>query len=128
MNLRHEMDDATTHHIYTNYSAEMAVKFYRAARGINSEGMEYKNLIYGMYVLDDDLRNDTCQSNLADERYMLNSGVLNIKRKQIQKMYDDSKINQISHYETVRESKDSRNPYVKLHERYADSHFVNTEY
>lgn len=128
MNLRHEMDDATTHHIYTNYSAEMAVKFYRAARGINSEGMEYKNLIYGMYVLDDDLRNDTCQSNLADERYMLNSGVLNSRRKQIQKMYDDSKINQISHYETVRESNDPRNPYVKLRERYADSHFINTEY
>lgn len=128
MNLRHEMDDATIHHIYTNYSAEMAIKYYRAARGINSEGAEYKSLIYSMYILDDDLRNDTCQSNLADERYMLNSGVINTKRKQLQRMYEDSNINKINHYETMREEKDLRSPYIKLPERYADSAFVNTEF
>lgn len=128
INLRHEMDDATIHHIYTNYSAEMAIKYYRAARGINSEGAEYKNLIYSMYILDDDLRNDTCQSNLADERYLLNSGVINTKRKQLQRMYEDSNINKIKHYETMREETDLRSPYIKLPERYADSAFVNTEY
>ena len=128
MNLRHEMDDSTIHHIYTNYSAEMAIKYYRAARGINSEGAEYKSLIYSMYILDDDLRNDTCQSNLADERYMLNSGVINTKRKQLQRMYEDSNINKIKHYETMREETDLRSPYIKLPERYADSAFVNTEY
>lgn len=128
MNLRHEMDDATLHHIYTNYSAEMAVKYYRAARGINSEGMEYKNLIYGMYVLDDDLRNDTCQSNLADERYLINSGSINLKRKQIQKMYEGSNINKIRFYENKRDDQDPRSPYTKLQERYKDSPFINTEY
>lgn len=128
MNLRHEMDDATIHHIYTNYSAEMAVKYYRAARGVNSEGLEYKNLIYGMYVLDDDLRNDTCQSNLADERYMLNSGMISTKRKQIQRMYEDSNINQIRYYEEARKNDIERSPYEQLQERYMDSLFVNTEY
>lgn len=128
MNLRHEMDDATIHHIYTNYSAEMAVKYYRAARGINSEGMEYKNLIYGMYVLDDDLRNDTCQSNLADERYLINSGVISLKRKQLQKMYEDSNINRIRYYEKPRKEDDDRSPYDKLQSRYHDSSFLNTEY
>lgn len=128
MNLRHEMDDATIHHIYTNYSAEMALKYYRAARGINSEGMEYKNLIYGMYVLDDDLRNDTCQSNLADERYMLNSGWINLKRKQIQRMYEDSNINQMRYYEDPRKNDSERSPYEQLPERYKDSPFLNTEY
>lgn len=128
MNLRHEMDDATTHHIYTNYSAEMAIRYYRAARGINSEGMEYKNLIYGMYVLDDDLRNDTCQSNLADERYMLNSGVISIKRKQLQKMYEDSNINRISFYEQPPRAMEGLSPLDQLKERYEDSLFVNTEY
>lgn len=128
MNLRHEMDDATIHHIYTNYSAEMAVKYYRAARGVNSEGLEYKNLIYGMYVLDDDLRNDTCQSNLADERYMLNSGMISTKRKQMQKMYEDSNINQIRYYEDPRKNESERSPYEQLQERYMDSLFVNTEY
>lgn len=128
MNLRHEMDDATIHHIYTNYSAEMAIKYYRAARGINSEGAEYKSLIYSMYILDDDLRNDTCQSNLADERYMLNSGLINTKRKQLQRMYEDSNINKIRHYEYLRESEEAYSPYEKLQERYKDSPFVNTEY
>lgn len=128
MNLRHEMDDATIHHIYTNYSAEMAIKYYRAARSINSEGMVYKNLIYSMYVLDDDLRNDTCQSNLADERYFSNSGIISIKRKQIQKMYEDSNINKIDYYEHLRDNKDNRNAFEKLAERYQDSPFVNTEY
>lgn len=128
MNLRHEMDDATIHHIYTNYSAEMAVKYYRSARSINSEGMEYKNLIYGMHVLDDDLRNDTCQSNLADERYMLNSGIISMNRKQLQKMYEDSNINKLEHYENIREIKDERKLHTRLDERFADSLFTNTEY
>lgn len=128
MNLRHEMDDATIHHIYTNYSAEMAVKYYRAARGVNSEGLEYKNLINGMYVLDDDLRNDTCQSNLADERYLINSSAINMKRKQLQKMYEDSNINQIRYYEDPRKNESERSPYEQLQERYMDSLFVNTEY
>lgn len=128
MNLRHEMDDATIHHIYTNYSAEMAVKYYRASRSINSEGMEYKNLINGMYVLDDDLRNDTCQSNLADERYMINSGAINLKRKQVQRMYEDSNINQMRYYEEPRKNKPKRSPYEVLQERYQDSPYLNTEY
>lgn len=128
MNLRHEMDDATIHHIYTNYSAEMAVKYYRAARSINSEGVEYKNLIYSMYVLDDDLRNDTCQSNLADERYMINSGAINLKRKQVQRMYEDSNINQMRYYEKPRKEDDDKSPYDKLQSRYHDSPFLNTEY
>lgn len=128
MNLRHEMDDATIHHIYTNYSAEMAVKYYRAARSINSEGMEYKNLINGMYVLDDDLRNDTCQSNLADERYMINSGAINLKRKQVQRMYEDSNINQMRYYEEPRKNNPKRSPYEVLQERYQDSPYLNTEY
>lgn len=128
MNLRHEMDDATIHHIYTNYSAEMAVKYYRAARGVNSEGLEYKNLIYGMYVLDDDLRNDTCQSNLADERYLLNSGVISTKRKQIQRMYEDSNINRIKHYEQKRDLGEDKNPFSELQERFEDSKFTSTEY
>lgn len=128
MSLRHEMDDATIHHIYTNYSAEMAVKYYRAARGINSEGMEYKNLINNMYVLDDDLRNDTCRSNLADERYLLNSGILNEKRKQMQTMYGDTNINKIDNYEIKEDNHDARSLSAQLSERFGDSLYTNTEY
>lgn len=128
MNLRHELDDETIHHIYTNYSAEMAVKYYLAARGENSEGIEYKNLIYGMYVLDDDLRNDTCQANLADERYLLNSGIISCKRKEIQKFYEKSRINDMVIYEYPAKNNSITNPFEQLKDRYYDSPFINTEY
>ena len=128
MELRHEMDDTTIHHIDTNYSAEMAIKYYRAARSVNSEGMEYKNLIYGMYALDDDLRNDTCQSNLADERYMLNSGVISTRRKMLQRMYENSNITNIAFFEELRKPQTNTISLAHLRERFEDSPFINTEY
>lgn len=126
-NMRHNVDDATMHHIYINYSSEMAIKYYRAARGINSEGQEYKNLINTMYVLDDDLRNDTCQSNLADERYLLNSGLINNNRLVMQNIYKDSRTNKIESFENYDESLGDE-LYTQLNERYSDSLYTNTEY
>lgn len=128
MNIRHEVDDTTIHHIDTNYSAEMAIKYYRAARSINSEGMEYKDLIYGMYVLDDDLRNDTCQSNLADERYLLNSGIQSFRRRKLQIMYQDTTINLVDKYEQCPETVNASGPIQQAEERFEDSIFTNTEY
>lgn len=128
MNLRHEMDDSTMHHIYTNYSAEMAIKHYRNARGINSEGTEYKNLIYGMFVLDDDLHNDTCQSNLADERYYLNSGIISKRRKKLQNIYDNTTVNLIKSYDSPIKSTQTTDPISWLQNRYKDSIYLNSEY
>lgn len=128
MNLRHEMDDSTIHHIYTNYSAEMAIKHFRAARGINCEGQEYKNLINNMYVLDDDLRNDTCQANLADERYLMNSGVIDDHRIAMQRIYDSTKINIIDYHQKSLVNISEENPYGQLEKRYSDSLYLNTEY
>lgn len=125
MNIRHDMDDATIHHVFLNYSAEMAIKYYRAARGVNSEGQEYKNMINSMYILDDDLRNDTCQSNLADERYLLNCGIINNKRLIMQRLNADSRANKLESYENVKKQLSS---YLQLHERYQDSPYINTEY
>ena len=127
MNLRHSVDDATLHHIYISYSAEMAIKYYRTARDINSEGQEYKKLINTMYILDDDLRNDTCQSNLADERYLLNSGVINNNRLTMQGIYKKTRTNTIDSIENYEDSLSS-DPYLQLRERFADSIYTNTEY
>lgn len=126
-NMQHEVDDATMHRMYINYSSEMAIKYYRAARGINSEGQEYKNLINNMYILDDDLRNDTCQSNLADERYLLNSGLITNNRLTMQTIYKDSRTNKIESFENYDETLDD-NPFAQLNERYSDSSYTNTEY
>ena len=126
-NLRHDVDDATIHHIYINYSAEMAIKYFRAARGINSEGLEYKNLINNMYLLDDDLRNDTCQSNLADERYLINCGIINKFRLAVQQLYQYSRTNRLNSFENNEEIQ-KETPYLHLCERFADSLYTNTEY
>lgn len=128
LNLRHDMDDATIHHIYTNYSAEMAIKYYRMARDINSEGLAYKNLIGNMYVLNDDLHNDTCQFNLADERYMLNSGLIYSKRRELEKMYEQSNVNKISSFEKTQDETDAETLLKMLRERFDDSLYINTEY
>jgi hypothetical protein len=127
MSLRHDVDDATIHHIYISYSAEMAIKYYRAVRSINTEGQEYKNLINTMYILDDDLRNDTCQSNLADERYLLNSNLINGMRMSMQGIYKRTRTNLIESIENY-EDKYSKDPYLQFHERFADSIYTNTEY
>ena len=127
MNLRHDVDDATLHRLYINYSAEMAIKYYRVARGINSEGQEYKNLINTMYILDDDLRNDTCQSNLADERYLLNSDVINNNRLTMQGIYKKSRTNKIDSFENFKDTS-TNELYSQLCERFADSIYINTEY
>lgn len=126
-NLRHDVDDATIHHIYIVYSAEMSIKYFRAARGINSEGQEYKNLINNMYILDDDLRNDTCQSNLADERYLLNSGLLRKYRLAMQNIYKDSRTNQMESFENYDDSS-TADSFAQFYERFSDSLYTNTEF
>ena len=57
-----------------NYAGEMALNFFRKAKDINREGQTYKDMINRMYFLDDDLKNDTIQFDLAVERFRINSG------------------------------------------------------
>lgn len=125
-NLRHEIDDFSIKHTNTNYSAEMAIKYYTAARNINTEGAEYKNMISSMYILDDDLRNDTCQGNLADERYLMNCGVWDTKLRWYRNLYSKSAIITIKPYESG--PKQHLPTYSSLGERFEDSEYTNTEY
>ena len=127
MNIRHDIDDATIHHIFTSYAAESAIKYYNLAKDINNEGVEYKNMILGMYVLDDDLRNDTCQSNLADERFMLHCGLIERRRDLLLKIYGQSKIARMGSYESgpVDFEHDTRR---RINDRHKDSIYINSEY
>jgi hypothetical protein len=127
MNIRHDIDDATIHHIFTNYAAESAIKYYNLAKDINNEGVEYKNMIMGMYVLDDDLRNDTCQSNLADERFLLHCGLIERRRDLILKIYDHSIISLMQNYENKPESPE-RSTKQRILDRQKDSIYINSEY
>jgi hypothetical protein len=127
MNIRHDIDDATIHHIFTNYSAETAVKYYNIAKDVNNEGVTYRNMIMGMYVLDDDLLNDTCQSNLADERYLIHCGLVDRHRDIMSTMYDKSNIARLSFYEND-QSKNMQEVDKRIQNRQLDSIYMNSEY
>lgn len=127
MSIRHDVDDATIHHIFTNVSAEMSTKYYKMAKDVNNEGPAYKNMIMGMYVLDDDLRNDTCQSNLSDERYLWHCGWIDRLRDAMMGMYENSNTNQMKNYEhdVAITNADTRD---RLKDRFEDSIYLNSEY
>lgn len=127
MSIRHDVDDATIHHIFTNVSAEMSTMYYKMAKDVNNEGPAYKNMIMGMYVLDDDLRNDTCQSNLSDERYLWHCGWIDRQRDAMIGMYEKSNTNQLRNYEyDVSTTCDIT--AERINERFEDSIFLNSEY
>lgn len=127
MNIRHDVDDATIHHIFTNVSAEMSTMYYKMAKDVNNEGPAYKNMIMGMYVLDDDLRNDTCQSNLSDERYLWHCGWIDRQRDAMIGMYEKSNINKMKNYEND-VAMTSNISSDRINERFDDSLFLNSEY
>lgn len=126
MNVRHDVDDATIHHLISNVAAEMSTKYYKMAKDVNNEGAAYKNMITVMYVLDDDLHNDTCQSNLADERYLWHSGYIDGNRDIMLKMYENTSITRMESYENSNGS--LKNLKQQINDRLEDSIFVNSEY
>lgn len=127
MNIRHDIDDATIHHIFTSYAAETAVNYYNSAKDINNEGVAYKNMIMGMYVLDDDLRNDTCQSNLADERFLLHCGLIERRRDYILKKHGFSIATRLQNYENKPNSPENTTRQ-RILDRQKDSIYINSEY
>lgn len=127
MGIRHDVDDATIHHIFTNVSVQLSTKYYKMAKDVNNEGPAYKNMITGMYVLDDDLRNDTSQSNLADERYLWHCGLIDRNRDMMARMYEQTSTNKLDSYEyRIRDAVSETGK--RLNDRMEDSLYLNSEY
>lgn len=74
----------------TNYSGEMALKSYRNAKEVHREGRAYKEMISRIYCLDDDLKNDTVQFDLAIERFKINSGYIDNRIQEVLESLTDS--------------------------------------
>lgn len=55
------------------YLSGMAQKYYESSVSMHSEGSEYQSFIRNMYIMDDDLQNNTCLFYFALERMKLNS-------------------------------------------------------
>lgn len=109
--LRHEIDDITINTIFSNYTAEMALRYYQLSDEANTEGEAYTEMISSLHFLNDDLNNDTCQFNIACDRFLLNCGVVGSQRKRLEELYKVSKVyelqnayidgpNKINHTET----------------------------
>ncbi len=69
------------------YLKEMANRHCTAAREMQNEGNDYQNFIKGLYLLDDDLQNNTCQFYFALERYKINSRQLEIIKTELANGY-----------------------------------------
>ncbi len=69
------------------YLKEMANWHCSAAREMQHEGDYYQNFIKGLYLLDDDLQNNTCQFYFALERYKINSRKLEMIETKLENNY-----------------------------------------
>ena len=85
-----EINKPNIQYTLTNYSGEMALKSYRMAKELHREGRAYKEMIAKMYFLDDDLKNDTIQFDLALERFKINSGLIDKRIGEIMQFFSNS--------------------------------------
>lgn len=90
--LRHDIDDITINTIFSNYTAEMALRYYQLSDEANTEGEAYTEMISSLHFLNDDLNNDTCQFNTACDRFLLNTGVVKKQRSRLERLYKVSQV------------------------------------
>lgn len=90
--LKHDLDDVAINLIFSNYSAESALNYYYMAEETSTEGDAYKDMISNLFFLNDDLNNDTCQFNLACERFLLNCDVIRKQKHKLHHLYKNSNI------------------------------------
>lgn len=124
--LRHDIDDITINTIFSNYAAEMALKYYQKAVEANTEGESYREMIGAMHFLNDDLNNDTCQFNIACDRFLLNTGVVAEQRRRLEKLYNNSDVYSLQKAYISRPN--MLNKEIVNQNHFDRSQFINSEY
>ncbi len=124
--LSHDIDDITINTIYSNYTAEMALKYYQMAEEANTEGEAYREMIGSMHFLNDDMNNDTCQFNIACDRFLLNTGVVAEQRRRLEKLYKYSNV--YNHRKGYIEGPNKIHQEVPGSNQFDRSQFINSEY
>ena len=126
MNIRHEIDDRTLHHVISNYAAEMALRYYALAESSHSEGNAYRNQISRNYVLNDDLENDTWLFNTTVERYRLHTEYIQSHRRRLTTIYRGSRFYK---YDGYMLDKDAEKEFAEIYDdiRFDDSLHINSE-
>lgn len=125
--LRHDIDDITINTIFSNYAAEMALKYYKMSEEANTEGQSYKATMGTMYFLNDDLNNDTCQFNTACDRFLLNCGIVAEQSHRLEKFYENSNVYGIHKAYVKGASTVQNNPVVSTGQ-FDRSEYINSEY
>lgn len=125
--LRHDIDDITINTIFSNYAAEMALTYYKMSEEANTEGQSYKSLIGTMYFLNDDLNNDTCQFNIACDRFLLNCGVVTEQRRRLEGLYKVSNVYKIQSAYISGPNALNNGPVVSAGQ-FDKSQYLNSEY
>ena len=125
--VRHDIDDITIGTIYSNYTAEMAINYYKKSEEANTEGEAYKEMMGTMHFLNDDLNNDTCQFNIACDRFLLNCGVVAEQRRRLEKLYKASNIYNMQNAYINTPGRINSNPVV-TEGQFDRSQFINSEY
>lgn len=100
-----EIGKSNIHYTLSNYSVEMALKCYRDALDMHREGKSYKEMINKMYYLDDDLKNDTIQFDLALERLRINNGYIDMNIMKILGVFKNTSIYDVENFCTDNETK-----------------------
>lgn len=96
-NMLHTIKKPNIQFLMTNYSEEMALRAFRQAKETHREGKAYKDMISRMYYLDDDLKNDTVQFDLAVERFKINCGNIDDNIESILK-YVTNTVHELENY------------------------------
>jgi hypothetical protein len=124
--LRHDIDDISINTIYSNFTAEMALKHYTMAVEANTEGEAYKEMMGSLHFLNDDLNNDTCQFNIACERFLLNCGIIDKQRQRLESLYQHSNIYNLRKAYIEGPNRLRKEPVAS--DRFDQSQFINSEY
>ena len=124
--LRHDIDDITINTVFSNYAAEMALKYYQKAVEANTEGEAYREMIGALHFLNDDLNNDTCQFNIASDRFLLNCGVIDEQRRRLNKLYKNSNVYSLN--KAYIDGPNRINKEVFDQNQFDRSQYINSEY
>ena len=125
--LRHDIDDISINTIFSNYAAEMALKYYKMAEESNTEGQSYKSMIGSLYFLNDDFNNDTIKFIIACDRYLLNCGVVSEQRRKLEEIYKDSNVYRIEK-SYINSPIEIQNSSVVADRQFDRSQYINSKY
>ena len=87
------------------YQSERAIKEYYEAKETHNEGNAYRNLTENMYYLNDDFNDKLFHFRLAQERYRINTGRIDIRIEEAKKYGENSSLHVLENYLKTRYKK-----------------------